>query len=400
MSEALIDPTATGAQEPFVLFFAGDEAKKASRLARWRSLPKEIAGQPCTYLWKDVISVGDYKHPHDKWELHVTPDQLTQWAGTGNQMIAAGIPIPINTDHSDAAKQCVGYVKGFKVKGQRLYTLCQLIGADAPLLAARNMVSVGIETRFIDSQEKNWGQVIYHIALTPIPLIPNQSPFLKAASLHKKIFLFSAEGKEQPTGEQTHMHTLKCSQETLDQLHKLVPGLSDSHDDDKIARIAQHIHSLNADMDSEGMPEMSASLAPEATIEIPTAEEVEATAAKLLTAATPVEHKELTLNPDLREAMVELVSTKLETAFEKGAIDRNTKSKLLSLFEPNDLAFIKASTSQKSLALSVVDVLLENKPIEVKEKSGLQVLSKEGTNTALTELNKHMADAIGVAPRK
>ena len=58
-------------------------------------------------------------------------------------MLAAGVAIPINCDHSEAARDVVGYVKQFKLDRDRLLGLCQFIGDDAALTAARNSVSWG-----------------------------------------------------------------------------------------------------------------------------------------------------------------------------------------------------------------------------------------------------------------
>jgi len=146
------------------------------------NLPKDVAGQPAAYLWKDVLIVGDYIHPIQKFHLDIDKPEIAQLARKGNEMRVAGIPLPINCDHSNSARDVVGYIVQFRAEGARLLALCQFIGADAPLLAARNYVSVGIDPDFVDGKGKHWGQAIAHLALTPVPVVPDQEQFIKAAS--------------------------------------------------------------------------------------------------------------------------------------------------------------------------------------------------------------------------
>jgi len=55
-------------------------------------LPAEVAGQPATYFWKDMIHTGTYVHPTRKFSLAVDRDRLGRWAEAGQQMLAAGLP--------------------------------------------------------------------------------------------------------------------------------------------------------------------------------------------------------------------------------------------------------------------------------------------------------------------
>ncbi len=145
-------------------------------------LPESVSGQPVAYFWKDVIACGTYRHPSSEFSVSVDPQRIARWAQTGRDMLAGGVAIPINCDHSDAARDCVGYVRDFAVRGDRLLALCQLIGEDAPLLAARNLVSAGIVPDFTDGQGRRWGDAIVHIALTPVPVVGGQEAFMQAAS--------------------------------------------------------------------------------------------------------------------------------------------------------------------------------------------------------------------------
>ena len=432
------------------LYFSGTDFSKTEN----EKLPKEIAGQPVEYFWKDVISLGNYVHPVFGVNIDVTPERLKHWEEEGNMMLDSGLDIPINTDHDMDARNVFGYVKDFKVEGDKLMTLCQFIGADAPLLAARNKVSVGIKNQFVDGKQREWKDVIFHLALTPDPAVPNQDDF-------KEVYLFSnsvgallavpgevgallavpgevgasslastrerasdvnlgitiqndiaeenaqgeeiqkeIEGTETTTEEEPIMDncmSLNCSNETMDGLHKFVPGLKDAADDDKCARILQHLHSLaqadeeDACMDPTTMMSMSVDKIHDKAKE---------------NRSVWKKNHVLPLSNDAREAVVENFQTKLDIAMEKGAIDRPTKAKLEELFgcgpneknEINTIAFSKSIGKNKSIALALVDILMSNRPIEMKEKSGVQMLqsSLTGNTAQLAEMIKESAKRVGI----
>jgi len=146
------------------------------------SLPDTVSGQPASYFWKDVIQTGHYTKADHTLSLDVDLSRLQRWLDTGREMLAAGLRIPINCDHSPSARDVVGYVKDFKLEESRLMALCQLIGPDAAALAARNQVSLGISPEFIDGTSRAWGEAIVHLALTPNPVVPDQGEFVRAAA--------------------------------------------------------------------------------------------------------------------------------------------------------------------------------------------------------------------------
>jgi hypothetical protein len=170
--------------------------------------PKEILGRPCEYAWKDILHIGEWTHPVQKWSVNVDRNKLLSFCTKGNDMLADGIEIPINCDHDGGAREVVGYVKRFRIEGDTLWTFCQLIGKDAGDLAARNFTSPGIDPDYTDSHEGDWGEVVVHVALTPSPVINNQSEFLKAASRTcpaGDVLLLSAGRKPEPTQRSQNM---------------------------------------------------------------------------------------------------------------------------------------------------------------------------------------------------
>jgi hypothetical protein len=168
-------------------------------------------------------------------------------------MLAAGVPIPINCDHSDQARDVVGYVKQFKLDGDRLLALCQFIGSDAALTAARNSVSVGINPDFIDGQARNWGEAIVHLALTPVPVVPDQGQFIAASqkSPESDTLVLSNEATPDQVPQTTEIAAVVCTAEQLAQLQQLISGGEDLTPDDCIARIIQFLQDPSDEDDEE-----------------------------------------------------------------------------------------------------------------------------------------------------
>ena len=212
------------------------------------AMPREIAGQPCEYFWKDLIHTGDYKHPTLGFSLDVDKQRMNRWAETGQQMIAAGVPIPINCDHSDSAYDTQGYIKGFRVQGSKLMGLCQFIGKDAALIAARNGVSVLVHPDFTDGEKRHWGEAIVHVALTPRPVVPDQEKFVKAASLFSArpdVLTFSLAEKPSKGDKAMADSMMPCSTATMGKLERHVKGLSELPIESKAEHIATHLDGVH-----------------------------------------------------------------------------------------------------------------------------------------------------------
>lgn len=106
--------------------------------------------------------------------------RLAHWAETFRQMKAAGVSVPLMSDHTFEAEKTRGvvddlYMGTSPVDGQPcLYARFTAIGEDAITEVARNDVSI-LADDFTDGTGKKWPDAIQHIALTPIPVVPGQS---------------------------------------------------------------------------------------------------------------------------------------------------------------------------------------------------------------------------------
>lgn len=212
--------------------------------------PKEVSGQPCTYSLKGLIHPGNYTNHARGFTLSASTDRIKKWCSTGKAMLAAGINVPIVCDHSERARDSLGRIVDFEIRDGELFGLCQFIGADAPLIAARNEVSIGYVEDFTDSQNHRWGDAITHVALTPVPVIPGQSEFLKAASRlypdapPEIVVSPPAKAAGERTPPMASEYTLTCSQADYDLMHEDVAGLHEKGLPDKCGHVAAQFRAL------------------------------------------------------------------------------------------------------------------------------------------------------------
>jgi hypothetical protein len=206
-------------------------------------------------------------------------------------MLAAGVAIPINCDHSEAARDVVGYVKEFKHEGDQLLGLCQFIGDEAALTAARNLVSVGIDPDFVDGEGRRWGEAIVHLALTPVPVVPDQDQFVLAEEMPNENAAESSLA-------------LPCTGEQFETLCQLVgDGLSQA---DCVSRIIDKLQSGDgADL------------------------ETELAAARRevfqLSARVPA-----VMPPEAQDALAELATAKFDAAVERGSLSPVARDRLVA----------------------------------------------------------------------
>jgi hypothetical protein len=281
-------------------------------------------------------------------------------------MLAAGVAIPINCDHSDRARDVVGYVKEFKLEGDRLLALCQFIGDDAALMAARNLVSVGIDPDFTDGQARQWGEAIVHLALTPVPVVPNQGEFVEASLATPGDTLLLADETPQATDDRLW---LACTLEQLTTLSDLIPGGGDMTPSDCITRIIQHLRTASDADEDEGAEgnDLKAELAA-----------ARQRIAELSARLPPV------LGEEAEEAMVESARARFDMAVARGGLSPAARDRLIAtLVRGQDgkvnLISLSRSTNpraDRALALLVADILIDNLPMEPGERTGLQALAR------------------------
>jgi hypothetical protein len=357
-------------------------------------LPSEVAGQPASYFWKDMIHTGNYVHPSRDFSLAVDKDRLSRWAATGQRMMAAGVAIPINCDHSDKARDVVGYVKEFKLDDDRLLGLCQFIGDDAALTAARNLVSVGIDPDFTDGQGQHWGEAIVHVALTPVPVVPDQDDFIQATdddgSQQTPPDDDDDSSQAEDSSDDESPLSLPCTDE---QFRALQVALGDDLEaDDCVERIIGRLQDLAAD-DSPGDDES------DLQTELAAAREQ---VLKLSSRLPPV------MSQEAESAMVEAATMKFDAAVSRGSLSPAARDRLVAALVKNREGRANVMALSRSanpggdclLAMAVADALLESRSIELGERSGLQAMARSvpGEQTSpIAQLQEYMTRIASVS---
>ncbi len=157
---------------------SGVEAKPFTALPE--DLPTEINGHPVRYFWKEMLRVGQYRHPiHRDWKLSVTAERLDKWISNFHAARAsAGFKpfVPIRHQDFDATAN-LGWIIDMKREGDSLLGLHQMIGRDAALAAARNESSVCIRP-FRDKTGAEYDELLEHNALVPDPVATGLEPFV------------------------------------------------------------------------------------------------------------------------------------------------------------------------------------------------------------------------------
>ena len=156
------------------------------------------AGQPVYRFWKELIRVGQFVHPVTKKKIPVTPTRLAHWYESGKRMVADGVRLPVNVDHLLSARNGLGEIKNFELRGDGLFGELEVVGDDARDLVNRNGTSCGLDD-FKDGTGKLWKDVIYHVAVCQFPVITDLQNAIAASqnpAVGNAVFL-SAE----PTGD-------------------------------------------------------------------------------------------------------------------------------------------------------------------------------------------------------
>lgn len=140
---------------------------------------------------KEVIRPGTYWYQDQQTglprKLVVTPELTKYWHDQGNEMLKAGLTVPVPYEHDFQAHPMTpkekllnnaGEVKEYKLKGERLYSTVDIQDPDAQKKIGRSVrwTSPWFNT-FTDGDGKEWKNAISHLALTTRPRVVKQEPF-------------------------------------------------------------------------------------------------------------------------------------------------------------------------------------------------------------------------------
>ena len=146
-------------------------------------------GEPVYRFRVQAIPSGKFLTA-DEQPFQVTPQTLQHWEQTFKAFANRGIPVPVltGTHLEPTAEHSVGEVVGVDVKNGSLWCTCELVGKDAPRLAATNSVSIYAEPEWTDAKGNKYSWPLRHLLMTPDPRIPGLAGFTPLAASNGKVY--------------------------------------------------------------------------------------------------------------------------------------------------------------------------------------------------------------------
>jgi hypothetical protein len=152
-------------------------------------LPKPIRvdnGVPVYRFKKQIIRCGNF-NTADGEPFTVDRQALAHWANTFKIMAANKVPVPVPADHAKVdGDGNRGFVVDMQPEGDALVATIDLVGTDAPKLAASNDVSIFAEPQWTDGEGNTYQWPIRHVALTPDPRIPGLKGFVAISAANQR----------------------------------------------------------------------------------------------------------------------------------------------------------------------------------------------------------------------
>ncbi len=148
-----------------------------------------IALDAAQKFWKELIREGRWTNPRAAFTLQVDRGRLERWKHNFDQMLDAGIKVPLPWGHSYDPRDNAGFLEELELRdgdptGAGLWGLLNIPNDDdaARLGKTVSAVSVSINPSFVDGSGRDWGEVIEHVALTNYPVVTDQGEFIQAAT--------------------------------------------------------------------------------------------------------------------------------------------------------------------------------------------------------------------------
>jgi hypothetical protein len=142
-----------------------------------------VNGEPVFRFRVEAIRCGNYLTA-DGEPFEVTPAALKHWTDTFKQFKDRKIPVPVpsGTHFQIDGEHNRGNIIALSNDGKSLWATVELIGKDAPRIAASNSVSIYAEPEWQDTHGNKYEWPIRHLLLTPDPRIPGLKGFMPIAA--------------------------------------------------------------------------------------------------------------------------------------------------------------------------------------------------------------------------
>lgn len=156
-----------------------EEAKKLAIIHRGDAFESQGLGK----FAKDVVRVGEWKHPVTGQEVKFDRARLEKLSENTKRYLENGNKIPYPDGHSFKVKDNMGFWPGpFMVHGEALFAVVEPTDEEAKKMmldGSLDAVSVLIDFDVTDPKGHKYEEVITHVCGTNYPVITEQGPFLK-----------------------------------------------------------------------------------------------------------------------------------------------------------------------------------------------------------------------------
>lgn len=160
----------------------------------------EFAFEEGARFKKDLIQVGTFLHPQRKEErIRITKKRMEKWIANFQRYKANGGDIHIPIRHTEDPRDNAGWLEDMMIEDDKLFGILEITDEDiVKKVESKSIkdVSISISPDFLDEKGNKYDEIIDHIALTVIPQIRGQGPFVKLESGE-----FEALEEEKPADE-------------------------------------------------------------------------------------------------------------------------------------------------------------------------------------------------------
>jgi hypothetical protein len=159
-----------------------------------------VNGEPVFRFRVEAIRCGNYLTA-DGEAFEVTPATLKHWTDMFKMFKDRKIPVPVpsGTHFQVDGEHNRGNVIGLTSDGKSLWADVELVGKDAPRIAASNGVSIFAEPEWQDTHGNKYQWPIRHMLLTPDPRIPGLKGFMPIAANNTTIHVPVLRYQAMPT---------------------------------------------------------------------------------------------------------------------------------------------------------------------------------------------------------
>lgn len=357
-------------------------------------------GQPVHRFRKELIRTGTYVKDADGITFAVDTGTLKHWQDTFAAMKANGVRVPVPKAHfkddgtpyaAEDADANRGWLVDLFPEGDSLVGIVELIGSDAPRLAASNDVSILTPPRYVDGKGHRYERPIMHVALTPTPLIPGLAGWeavaasgctSKSISLLKRKETISMDAMTMPDAGSAPAPAAPKPSEAIKQSFEdaMMSVLKDDKLDAK-AKLAKVRDILKAQEKALGLLD-TADSKPE-----PKAKDDEDTT---VAASNPA------VDPMMLRLATDNYGHRLDKLVGEGKLTPAARKKLQArLFgENNELLTVALSARSTNQFDAVLDALADNAPVSLGERTGAQTVAMSNPLGQVDEAAKKFRDEM------